>query len=192
MDKLKESKKFLKNILKERDIDAFGWNEFAQENQLCSAMKLSIYMKVDTFEEVKEILSKKKDKADQYPYFKITYKQNGKKRSQLTETDWILPAVIEIKKNDGDIEEIVDNFNQKHSVMDILEMHKEAIDIEYEDVKSVKEAYNIAFDYFKSLFNKNVLYEKDYQEHIEELKKIHKEEKELEQFIEKVKELYFK
>lgn len=194
MDRLEESIIVFRKKLKEKDLSIEEWNEFAKENNLLSAITIEANVDAKNFEHLKKMMGRRirEDKRiDTYPYFNIRYTKNKKHKTQLTETDAILPAMIEIIRDGGEIVEIVDNLNQSHSEEEIIEMQKETIDIEYEDVKSIKEAYELTFDYFRELVGKNIMYEKDYLEHIEKLKKIRDEEKELDQFIEKAKELYF-
>jgi len=44
-------------------------------------------------------------------------------------------------------------FGIYHNEEDIIEIYKESIDIEYEDVKTKTEAYDLAFEYYKKLYN---------------------------------------
>ncbi len=81
-------------------------------------------------------------------------------------------------------------FGIYHNEEDIIEIYKESIDIEYEDVKTKTEAYDLAFEYYKKLYNNNYIEKETFNKYVKKLNKYKREIKGKNIFIEKVKELY--
>lgn len=127
---------------------------------------------------------------DTYPYFIIRFLEAEKEIEKLTEVDTLIPEMIEIQKRGARLLTIIDHTKTVYTPEEMFETFKEGIQIQYEDISSKQEAYQMALDYFNGLKNKNVWYEQDYNRHIKLLEKYQKSEKEVSNFIEKIIQLY--
>lgn len=125
-------------------------------------------------------------------YFIIAYEKEKVLRQIEVESEGLIIKLHELQKNGAEIINIRDSFLEYHDLNDMIEIFKESIDIEYEDVTSKIEAYNIAYEYYKNLYRNNYIDKEIYNKYFLELKKYRKEIKDKNQFIEKVKDLQVK
>lgn len=123
-------------------------------------------------------------------YFVIAYEKDKIIRQKEVEVEFLIINIIKLQDNGYKIENIRDSFCENHSLSDLIQIYKESLDVEYEDVETKTEAYNIAVDYFKYLYKNNQIDQKYYEQKIEKLKRYKEKIKDKDEFIEKVKELY--
>ena len=123
-------------------------------------------------------------------YFEVSYEKNKVLRCKEIYKDALVANLIELQKQGYEIVAIKDEFKEYHDMKEILEIYKESIDIEYEDVKTKLEAYELAFDYYKYLYRNSYISNETYNKYISEIKKYRKEIKDKDEFITKIKDLY--
>lgn len=122
-------------------------------------------------------------------YFDISYEKNKVLNLKRVNVDELIINMIELNKENYKIVIIKDEYGQYHSEDEIIEIYKESLDIEYEDVTTKTEAYNIAFEYYKKLYNNNYIEKEIYNKYILKLKEYKKEIKDKNQFINKIKDI---
>lgn len=123
-------------------------------------------------------------------YFKVSYEKDKVLRCKDIYKDALVVNLIELQRQNYKIVAIKDEFKEYHDMKEILEIYKESIDIEYEDVKTKLEAYELAFDYYKDLYRNSYISNETYNKYISEIKKYRKEIKDKDEFITKIKDLY--
>ena len=123
-------------------------------------------------------------------YFKVSYEKDKVLRCKDIYKDALVVNLIELQRQNYKIAAIKDEFKEYHDMKEILEIYKESIDIEYEDVKTKLEAYELAFDYYKDLYRNSYISNETYNKYISEIKKYRKEIKDKDEFITKIKDLY--
>lgn len=123
-------------------------------------------------------------------YFKVSYEKDKVLRCKDIYKDALVVNLIELQRQNYKIVAIKDEFKEYHDMKEILEIYKESIDIEYEDVKTKLEAYELAFDYYKDLYRNSYISNETYNKYISEIKKYRKEIKYKDEFITKIKDLY--
>lgn len=123
-------------------------------------------------------------------YFKVSYEKDKELRCKEIHEDALVVNLIELQKQGYKIVAIKDEFKEYHDIKEILEIYKESIDIEYEDVKTKLEAYELAFNYYKDLYRNSYISNETYNKYISEIKKYRKEIKDKDEFITKIKDLY--
>lgn len=123
-------------------------------------------------------------------YFKVSYEKDKVLRCKDIYKDALVVDLIELQRQNYKIVAIKDEFKEYHDMKEILEIYKESIDIEYEDVKTKLEAYELAFDYYKDLYRNSYISNETYNKYISEIKKYRKEIKDKDEFITKIKDLY--
>lgn len=123
-------------------------------------------------------------------YFKVSYEKDKVLRCKEVYKDALVVNLVELQKQNYKILAIKDDFNEYHDIKEILEIYKESIDIEYEDVRTKLEAYELAFDYYKDLYRNTHISNETYNKYISEIKKYRKEIKDKDEFVTKIKDLY--
>lgn len=123
-------------------------------------------------------------------YFDISYEKNRVLDLKSVSEEALMINIIELKKQDYKIIAIKDTFGEYHDEEEIIEIYKESIDIEYEDVTTKIEAYDLAFEYYKKLYNSSYIKKETYDRYIKTLNKYKREIKNKDIFIEKIKDLY--
>lgn len=123
-------------------------------------------------------------------YFGISYEKDKVLKYKEVDVKALVITLIELERENYKIIAIKDNFGDYHNKNDLIDIFKESIDIEYEDVENKLEAYNMSFDYFKGLYKNSFISEKIYEKYIQKLKEYKKSIKDKDEFIEKVKDLY--
>lgn len=123
-------------------------------------------------------------------YFDISYEKNRVLDFKSVSEEALIINIIELKKQDYKIIAIKDTFGEYHNEEEIIEIYKESIDIEYEDVTTKTEAYNIASEYYKNLYNNNYIEKEIYDKYIKQLKEYRKQIKDKDAFVEKIKVMY--
>lgn len=116
--------------------------------------------------------------------------EEKKEKQLITETYSLIMSILEIKKRGAQIIQIEDNNEKEYSEEEIMNLEKERVESLYQDKNNVVEIYNLAYHHFRSLFDKNMLYEEDYDNYIKQLDTIKKESKTREEFKAKVIILY--
>ncbi len=125
-------------------------------------------------------------------YFGVSYEKDKVLRYEEIYKDLLILKLIELQKQNYKIIAIKDEFGKYHNMEDMIEIYEESIDIEYEDVKSKLEAYDLVFRHFKNLYRNDYIDAELYSKYIEKIKKYRKEIKDKEEFINKIKVLYVK
>lgn len=120
-------------------------------------------------------------------YFIVKYKQNDIISQVRVEARYL---ILNILQTQDEIIEIKDEYRETYTIQYLIDIYKESIDIEYEDVTTVKEAYDMCYDYFKEAYNEKQISENVYNKYIERLKKYKREDIKIDKFIDKVKSLY--
>lgn len=123
-------------------------------------------------------------------YFKVSYEKDKVLRCKDIYKDALVVNLIELQRQNYKIVAIKDEFAEYHDLKEMIEIYKESIDIEYEDVKTKLEAYELAFDYYKDLYRNSYISNETYNKYISEIKKYRKEIKDKDEFITKIKDLY--
>lgn len=121
-------------------------------------------------------------------YFIVRYRKDDIIANKKIEAKYLIINILQM--NDCEILEIKDEYEETYSLQYMIDIYKESIDIEYEDVTTVKEGYELCFDYFKEAYQNKQINEETYNKYIDKLKKYKQEETELYKFIDKVKSLY--
>ncbi len=121
-------------------------------------------------------------------YFIVRYKQDDIIANKKIEAKYLIINILQM--NDCDILEIKDEYGEIYTLQYMIDIYKESIDIEYEDVTTIKEAYELCFDYFKEAYQDKQINEETYKKYINKLKRYKQEKTELYKFIDKVKSLY--
>lgn len=123
-------------------------------------------------------------------YFFIGYKKDNEYKEKKVKINALAINLIELQNKKYEITDIEDNFNEHHDLLEMLEIFKESIDIEYEDVESKLEAYNLAFNYFEELYKDKQINKRCHDKYIKLLNKYNEEIEDVNEFIENVKKLY--
>lgn len=121
-------------------------------------------------------------------YFTLKYKKNDIIATINIEAKYLIIRILQM--NDYEILEIKDKYGEIYTLEYMIDIYKESIDIEYEDVKTFKEAFELCYDYFKEAYINKQIDENTYNRYINKLKEYKKTEKNLDKFIKKVETLY--
>lgn len=123
-------------------------------------------------------------------YFEVkTLKDGGAYNILKVVPEALVPTIIQARKRRESVMVVKDNFGQVHTAEEMLEIFKESIEIEYEDVKNIKEATKIAKEYFNDLLEKNIINKEEYDDHIDRIDAI-KCKDNIDKFINKIVEIY--
>lgn len=121
-------------------------------------------------------------------YFTLKYKKNDIIATINIEAKYLIIRILQM--NDYEILEIKDKYGEIYTLDYMIDIYKESIDIEYEDVKTFKETFELCYDYFKEAYKEKQIDENTYNRYINKLKEYKKTEKNLDKFIKKVETLY--
>lgn len=123
-------------------------------------------------------------------YFDIEYSKNKLLNSKRVNADELIINIIELNKENYKIIIIKDEYGEYHSEDEIMKIYKESIDIEYEDVNTKTEAYDIIFEHYKKLYENGYIEKETYNKYIEQLERYKHEINNTNIFIEKIKNMY--
>lgn len=124
-------------------------------------------------------------------YFTITYKEKSNIVKEMKiEARYLIINIIKLQKEDCMILNLEDNFGDFQDSKEMIEIYKESVDIEYEDIETKEEAYELANNYFKELYDKAQINKEEYNNYIYKLEKLKASKSSTNKFIENVKKLY--
>jgi len=124
-------------------------------------------------------------------YFLVTYKgKNEILKEKEVIAQYLIINIIILRKRKYEIVKLKDNFNVSHNLDEMIEIFKESIDIEYEDVETKEEAYKLANEYFRDLYDKRQINKEEYNEYIYKVERLNVSKSSVKKIIEKIKKLY--
>lgn len=124
-------------------------------------------------------------------YFLVTYKEkNETLKEKEVIAQYLIINIIKLRKRNCEIVNLKDNFSVSHNLEEMMEIFKESIDIEYEDVETKEEAYELVNKYFKDLYNKKQINKEEYNEYIYKVEKLNASKSSVKKFIENIKKIY--
>jgi len=124
-------------------------------------------------------------------YYIIHFIEEKRNKELIVEPYNLMPGMIDIKTRDSKILYIEDCNEKRYSIDEICKIEKERLDVLYNEINNIDEAYYIAKKYFDKLLRWKLLYKKEYDVFVDKLNKFKEDNNNnLEQFKEDVKDLY--